>query len=124
MRTQDLVNNMQSGQSVAPAAKTATFNGSSVDFRDCGPEVTVLQNVGVVSGTTPTMDTTLEESNDNSTFTAIPGFAMTQVTTSTHVEMKRCVNRTKRYVRPVVTIAGTTPSFQMAITLLGDKTSY
>lgn len=121
----DIVNEYQSGQSLIPAVKTATENGSAVDFRDCGPEVFSVVTLGAASGTGPTCIVSLEESADNSTWTAISGFAHTTLTDTSDnsLEVKSAI-RTKRYVRQVATIAGTTPSYAVAGALIGKKVSY
>jgi hypothetical protein len=107
----------------AIAAKTATFNSTGVDLlTTTGSEnAQVLLETGVVSGTTPTMDVTVQESDDNSTWAnvtlASDSDAYAQVTASNNVQRFK-FKRTKRYLRIAVTIAGTTPSFTMGALLL------
>ena len=42
----DLQGLFTTGLSIAPQQVTATTNGTGIDFRDCGPEVTALEAVG------------------------------------------------------------------------------
>ena len=62
-----------SSLSLIPAATLlSTANGSSVDLRGNGKflgQAKVLLDVGAVSGTTPTLAVTLQDSPDNTTFT-------------------------------------------------------
>lgn len=124
MQHADLANQWTSFNSLVPATRTATANGTGVDMNDHGPEVECLVSAGTVSGTSPTLDVKLQESDDNSTFTDITGATMTQITASTQIESKVFSNRSKRYVRAVGTIAGTNPSFACAVFLKARKKSY
>ena len=119
----DLTNEMVRGQSFAPAARTpASSNGTGVDLRNTGPEVYVEVQVGAISGST-TLDLSLEESDDNSAFTAIPDSALTQITAQNQVVTKCVINRTKRYVRAVAVVA-TATSILFGVSLAGQKQSY
>lgn len=107
----------------AIAAKTASFNSTGIDLlTSTGSEqAAVVLTTGVVSGTTPTMDVTVQESADNSTWNNVTlnadSDAYAQVTATTNTQ-KFKFKRTKRYLRIAVTIAGTTPSFTMGALLL------
>jgi len=118
----DLGSLLVTGQSLPPAVRTSSANGTGIDFNEAGPAVTVVAEVGTVTGTSPTLDITLEESADNSTFTAISGAALTQITASNGRQVVTFYNRAQRYVRAVATIAGTSPSFPSSVTLMSpDK---
>lgn len=108
------------GNSIRPQTATATVTGQSVDLNDADQNCFAVQEVGAVSGTTPTLDTKVQESSDNSTWTDITGATFTQVTAS---NKSQAINfkRTKRYTRLVGTIAGTTPSFAVAGQIFGQK---
>lgn len=75
------------------------------------------------TGTTPTLDLKLQQSDDNSTFTDVPiaqnvdGTAFAQVTTVASFQ-ERTYKPQSRYVRAVATIGGTTPSFNCAAILI------
>ncbi len=108
----------------AIAAKTASFASTGVDLTPANggyEDSQALITTGVVSGTTPTMDFTIQESDDNSTFTDVTlkadSDAYAQVTATTNTQRVK-FKRTKRYLRINVTIAGTTPSFTMGAVLL------
>ena len=122
----DFVNEYNSAQSVKPAVLTSSTNGVGVDMQDCGPEVISVLSVGAASGTSATLDVKLQESDDNSTFTDISGATHTQLTDSDSntTEVIQTAKRSKRYVRAVATLAGTSPSFATSVTLHAPKTSY
>lgn len=107
----------------AIAAKTASFDSTGVDLGvGTGEEfASALVTTGVVSGTTPTLDFVIQESDDNSTFTNVTltktSAAYAQITATTNTQRIK-FKRTKRYVRISVVIAGTTPSFTMGAVLL------
>lgn len=106
-----------------PAARTATLTGTGVDCLTGDGIINAVQSVGVVSGTNPTWDGVIQESADNSTgWTTIGTF--TQVTASTNLQTIQC-QRTKRYIRYVGTIGGTsTPTFNGACLLVEDKKQF
>ena len=106
----------------AIAARTSTVTATGVDVRGYKGGLVVQQLVGVVSGTTPTLDGKLQQSSDNSTWSDISGATFTQVTaTDSFQKIGVDVRLTGGYIRYVGTIAGTTPSFTMGIVLLGQK---
>jgi hypothetical protein len=104
---------------LAPAAKTSTFNSSSVDLQQYVQPAKMIVNVGTVSGTTPTLDGKVQDSADNSTFADVTGYTFTQVTASGIASLAIDPRAVRRYVRYVGTIAGTTPSFTMGVELVG-----
>ena len=110
------------GNSLPPAVRTASANGAWVDLRDTDGNGFALQNVGVVSGTTPTLDTKLQEADDAAGTGAqdIAGATFTQVTASNKTQAIN-FKRTKGFVRAVATIAGTTPSFPSTVIVSGQR---
>jgi hypothetical protein len=98
-------------------ARTATGQGGSIP-------VSLLSGIGAVvldcaagTGTTPTLDITIQDSPDGSTgWTNIPGAVFTQVTT-TASQQKIGVNwnAIRPFARVSWTIGGTTPSFQFCV---------
>ena len=106
---------------------TATGNGTGVDVQQFVGEISVLLASKATAGTTPTLDVTLEDSADNSTFAAISGAAFTQVTdagTSAAVLHKITlkVGGVKRYIRAVKTLGGTSsPAFMTTCIAEGVK---
>lgn len=109
----------------AIAARTATVTGSAVDVRAFTGNMLVIQDVGTVSGTTPTLDGKIQNSADGSTGWAdITGATFTQVTASNSTQtIAIAADACLGYIRYVGTIAGTTPSFTMGVQALGIKPS-
>jgi len=105
------------------AAKTATFNGTAFDTLDHDGQVGITQLVGVVSGTTPTLDGKVQSSDTSGgTYADVPGATFTQVTvTNNHQRKVVDLNNCKRFIRYVGNIAGTTPSFTVGVLFEGLK---
>lgn len=121
--TPDLQQTIENKQSLVAATRTATANGTGVDALDHEQELFAVLDVGTVSGTSPTLDVSIEESDDNTSFAALAvvnNFA--QVTAGNNAQTRR-VQRAKRYVRAVATIAGSSPSFACAVQFLCPKKS-
>ena len=104
---------------LAAGAQTATFNSSGFDTLGYDGQFQVIHSVGTVSGTTPTLNGKLQHSIDNGStdpYADITGATFTQVTASNSTQtLNLDRNATKRYVRYVGTIAGTSPSFTMGV---------
>lgn len=109
------------------AARTATVTSSNIDRNSYGRAQTfsVIYSGAVPTGTTPSLTLSIEESDDGSTgWAAIPtarliGGAFTATNAAAFYE--RSVRNTKRFLRVVMTISGTTPSFTCAVVALaGD----
>jgi hypothetical protein len=108
--------------SVAIAAKTSTVTGTGLDISGYAGGLLLVQDVGVVSGTTPTLDGKWQSSPDDSTYTDISGATYTQVTATTSLQsIGFDVRAAAKYIRYVGTIAGTTPSFTMGVLIIGQK---
>lgn len=105
------------------AARTTTFTGTGVDTLGYEGQMAAVQNVGVVSGTAPTLDGKLQSSDTvGGTYTDVPGATFTQVTATDNLQKISFDRRAaKRFIRYVGTIAGTTPSFTFGATLGGIK---
>lgn len=112
----------------AIAARTATFTTASLDRENFGRarEWVILQQVGTVTGTTPSLTTTIEHSDDGSTGWATVSWgtggastatATFSATTATGLKELRvpAFGQVKRFIRAVNTITGTTPSFTMGL---------
>lgn len=116
----DLVNTVVAGASIRPSAVTSDTNGSGLDFANGEISTNAILEVGAVSGTTPTLDVKLQESTDNSSWSDISGATFTQVTAANQRQAIRCL-RSKRYVRAVADVGGTTPSFTMCVEIVAQK---
>jgi hypothetical protein len=99
---------------ITSAARTATGQSAALQ---CGatPVVSLLVSVTAVSGTTPTLDLSLQWSPDGGTTWHVgdPADTFTQITAATNV-VKRFAAKSNLY-RIVYTIGGTTPSFTFGV---------
>lgn len=104
---------------VASAARTVTGTSAAISAaalgNEAGAKLNLVVNVTAVSGTTPTLDVTVEWSHDGGTTwaTADPADSFTQVTTAV-AKVKQFTVKTPTY-RLRWTIAGTTPSFTFTV---------
>src|SRR5438128_1060573 len=119
-KIQDFANQVILGVGAAPQTATSTVTGTGGDLLAGDGRCFALQQVGTVSGTTPTLDGKIQESSDNSTWTDIAGATFPQVTATGNYQAIT-FDRTKRYVRYLGTIAGTTPSFALAVVISEQK---
>lgn len=109
----------------ANAARTANVNGTGVDIFSYEGVLKVTQNVGTVSGTTPTLVGKLQASADNAAWTDIAGATFAQATAAGKQSIAldtRKVGETvpgAKFIRYVGTIGGTTPSFTIAVYATG-----
>ena len=69
----DLANNISVAQSLAPAVRTADANGTGIDLQGFESATIVVDTgaEGVTLSGSVKIDFILEESSDNSTFTAV-----------------------------------------------------
>lgn len=120
----DLVNDVKSVNVVRPQSVTATGTvvPTSTDFENCEVSTGAIVDVGAVSGTTPSVSVQIEESDDQSTWTAIAGLVFSGITTSNQHLVQRGL-RQKQYVRAnVTTISGTaTPTFTMSVEVISQN---
>ena len=107
---------------VPTGAKTATGQGSGVDLQDYEGDVLFILDSAAGGGSSPTLDVTVEDSDDNSSFSALSGAAFTQVTGSASTQ-KLSINadESKRYVRVKYTVGGSSPTFTFSVNGLGLK---
>ena len=116
----DVANQMILGVGLAPQTITATTNGSSGDLINGDGSCVAIQQIGTVSGTSPTLAGKIQESTDGSTWTDVAGATFTTVTASTN-NQAISFERTKRYLRYVATVGGTSPSFAVACVISEQK---
>lgn len=98
------------------ARGAGTYTSGPVAPAGVAADVQVLVHVTAASGTTPTLNASLEESDDGSSWSAITGSAIPQLTAAGNVSANARVS--KNYVRVTSTVAGTTPSFTYRATVL------
>lgn len=99
------------------SARTATFTSPVVDLLPFDGDLMLVQQVGTVSGTTPSLAGALEDSADGSTgWAAISGASFVSVTAANNTQkLVQAINAARRFMRYVGTIGGTTPSFTFAV---------
>ena len=107
------------------AARTATGQTSGIDLRGYDGDVVFVLDSAAGAGTSPTLDVTIEDSADNSSFAAISSgaVAFTQVT-GTAAAQAVSVNKddARRYVRIKYTIGGSSgQSFTFSVNGFGLK---
>ena len=104
------------------STKTATGNGTGIDLQGYEGDILFILDSAAGGGSSPTLDVTIEDSDDNSTFGALSGAAFTQVTGSASTQkLSISADECKRYVRVKFTIGGSSPSFDFSVTGLGLK---
>lgn len=122
MISQNLGDILQVIAVLAPARKTASENGASIDMQQYVGDVKVILSTSAGGGTTPTLDVKLQDSDDGTTFADITSAAFTQVTsTAGTASLTLNIDAAKRYIRAVTTISGTSPTFDMALIAVGVK---
>lgn len=104
------------GDWVLPTAARGAGTYTSGPLANAGQASDVLMSVHcTASSGTPTLDVSLEESADGTTWTAIPGSAITQLTAAGNRVAAAAVS--KNFVRATSTVAGTTPSMTYRVVL-------
>lgn len=98
------------------AVVTTTGNTASMNFQGYSGVIAYL-NVKTVTGTTPSLTTTIQDSPDGVTWYDIPGGAFAAAT-ATGVQ-RLVIPNVGPIVRAVHTVTGTTPSFTVDLKLAG-----
>lgn len=98
---------------LASAAQTVTFTTPAVSAD--GPTTSLLINVSAASGTTPTLDCTVEWSNDGTSWAVGDTADLFAQITVAKVTAKSFTSK-GLFFRVRGTVAGTTPSFTTGIT--------
>jgi len=96
-----------------------TVNGAGIDTKDFEEAMILLQVGDATSGT---VDVTIEESDDNSSFSAITGAVFPQVDSSNDQDIyvgRVSVKNFKRYIRVVSVVA--TNAIELSATVLLGK---
>jgi hypothetical protein len=106
-----------------PASYTTTAGGTAaIDLTGYEGVCKLVIEVGASGGTTPTLSLGINDSADNSSFAAAanitaPGSATASTTYSVDVDTRRV----RRYLQFVPTIAGTSPTWLLSVSLVGPK---
>jgi hypothetical protein len=117
----DVANQAILGVGAAPQTATATVTGSAGDMVNGDGPCVAIQQVGAVSGTSPTLAGKIQESPDGSTGWADIANAAFAAVTATGNYQAVTFERTQRYLRYVGTIGGTSPSFALAVVITQQK---
>ena len=75
-------------------------------------------NITAISGTTPSLTVTLQDSPDGITWYNIPAGTFTAATTIS--TQRLTISNVGQYVRTISTVTGTTPSFTVDLQLIGN----
>lgn len=106
----------------AVAARTTTGQGAGVDCQQYEGGAVINLQSAAGTGTTPTLDVKVQDSDDNSSFADVAGAAFTQVVAAaSNQKLGVNLSELRRYVRLAWTIGGTTPSFTFGASLLAQK---
>jgi hypothetical protein len=120
----DLKSNLDFVASFAPAARTASANGTAVDLAGFNASL-ILINAGTITDGTHTPK--LQESDDNSTFTDVDSSDLLgsfAALTSNSIQKVGYIGN-KRYLRAVVTVSGATTGGVYAATIVrGEASKY
>lgn len=91
------------------ARGSGTVTSGPVANAGMATDVLLMVHCTAASGTSPTLDVSLEESADGASWSAVANSSITQLTTAGNRVAAASV--TKNYVRVTSTVGGTTPSF-------------
>jgi hypothetical protein len=105
------------GAVVASAARTASGNGSSIETGDRTEVRGLVLDVTAASGTTPTLDVSIQTSDDNTNWRTLKSFGQKTAISNEHLSS----GGLDRYMRFSWAIAGTTPSFTFSVGVLGGE---
>jgi hypothetical protein len=113
----DLKSNIKPVLSLIPATRTAAANGTGVDLAGFNAATVVFSN-GAIGGTTPSFTFEVQESDDNTNFTAVGDKdlrGVEPVVTAANQISQVAYLGYKRYIRAAVkTVAGTSPTLDCA----------
>lgn len=117
----DLINCIDEAESIRPQVATGAVNGEGVDLRGA-ESVAVVVSIGAITGSSGDAAVTLEESDDNSTFTDVAdadiiGTEPTALAQNTTYRFG--YKGSKRYVRAVFALGGETDVAVAAMAVKG-----
>lgn len=105
------------------ATITASANGSGVDVSAFEGDVKFTLDSSAGGGPDHTLDVKLQHSDDDVTYTDVTGGAFAQVTNAGAAYESIILNADglKKHVRGVDAVAGTSPEFSRALSMVGEK---
>jgi len=108
---------------VATAAVTSTATSSAIDLLEYDGDVLLILDSAAGGGSSPTLDIKLTEcATTGGTYTDLSGATFTQVVDAASMQTLT-INKdsSKRFVKIVQTIGGSSPTFTFSINLIGLK---
>ena len=123
----DLKNNVSVLQSLAPASRTAAANGTGVSLLGFKSALAIIC-AGAAGGTTPSYTFEIQESDDDSTYTAVAAADLQGtepvITAGSEIHYIGYIG-TKKYIRVAIpTVTGTTPTLLCSAAIaLGHPTT-
>lgn len=102
---------------IPSAARTTTGNGVAYETGDRTEVRGLVLDVTAASGTTPTLDVSVQTSDDNVTWRTLASFGQKTAVSNQHLS----VAGLDRFMRFSWVIAGTTPSFTFSVGVLGGE---
>ena len=108
---------------VATAAVTSTATSSAIDLLEYDGDVLLILDSAAGGGSSPTLDIKLTEcATTGGTYTDLSGATFTQVVDAASMQTLT-INKdsSKRFVKIVQTIGGSSPTFTFSINLIGVK---
>lgn len=109
----DMKSNIDLVESLAPASRTAAVNGTGVDLRGYDSAMVIIQR-GAAGGTSPSFTFEVQESDDDSTYTAVADADLDgtePVVTAAGAAVRIGYKGAKRYLRAAITaVSGTSPT--------------
>jgi len=108
---------------VATAAVTSTATSSAIDLLEYDGDVMLILDSAAGGGSSPTLDIKVTESDETGgTYTDLSGATFTQVVDAASMQTL-AINKdsSKRFIKIVQTIGGSSPTFTFSINLVGLK---
>ena len=108
---------------VATAAVTSTATSSAIDLLEYDGDVLLILDSAAGGGSSPSLDIKLTEcATTGGTYTDLSGATFTQVVDAASMQTLT-INKdsSKRFVKIVQTIGGSSPTFTFSINLIGLK---
>jgi hypothetical protein len=114
---------LKTSNTVHSATITATTNSSAFFMPQNYSGLIFRQTATINSGTSPTLDTKIQHSQDGTTWVDLPNVSFTQVTTGSsaedlHIDLTKI--KTGPRIRAVMTLGGTTPNVTVAVYAILD----
>jgi hypothetical protein len=125
----DIANDVSVVQSLLPASRTTTVNGTGADLKDYSAAVVII-DTGTTGGTTPSFTFQVEESDDNSSYAAVAnadliGSEPVITGANDNAVYELGYLGSKRYVRVAISAAsGTTPTLLCSACVVRGKPRY